>query len=418
MTPGHGALSDYFHSFGVKKLSAVEVDPTASNEHEFNGVSGLKKIFGTARRERIPCRVLYLCDDEERIIEEKVLLTWYDARENHPSRSEYRLYYTDSACVAAACPEDLMILCRNRDTSNETGKNVPPFTMLIARANDTITTQLQWLFGVSGRQLTFRFSPRETTMVDTLDVYSSGILERIGVVLHTRDDELLDRLLDRYPHGFPNTKAFSAFARDLSSANPLADPDGALSDWINLEDRAFRLFENHLLASKIADGFKDVDEFVRFSLSVQNRRKSRAGYSLENHLLALFEAHGICFAYNVVTEHRSRPDFIFPGIAQYQSPGYPSEHLTMLGAKTSCKDRWRQVLSEAQRIVQKHLCTLEPGISTGQTDEMQSSRLQLVVPRAIIASYTDAQQCWLLTVSDFIQLLKAKQRGESMGGAI
>jgi hypothetical protein len=31
----------------------------------------------------------------------------------------------------------------------------------------------------------------------------------------------------------------------------------------------------------------------------------------------------------------------------------------MLGAKTTCKDRWRQVLTEAIKIPHKHLFTLE-----------------------------------------------------------
>ena len=43
----------------------------------------------------------------------------------------------------------------------------------------------------------------------------------------------------------------------------------------------------------------------------------------------------------------------------------------MLAAKTSCKDRWRQVLAEADRIRTKHLLTLEPAISKIQTAEMR-----------------------------------------------
>ena len=55
--------------------------------------------------------------------------------------------------------------------------------------------------------------------------------------------------------------------------------------------------------------------------------------------------------------------------------------LTMLGVKTTCKDRWRQVLAEARRIERKHLLTLETAISGHQTDEMRDNHLQLVVPR-------------------------------------
>ena len=415
MNRSHGMLSDYFDSFGYKKLSAVEVDPAASNEHEFNGVSRLKDIFGSARKERIPCCVHYLCDDEEQMRSDVLHLTWYDAREKHPTRSEYRLYYTESECISAASPGDLMVLCENHTNDSRSGvvgvNGNTPFTMLISRAGDTITGQLCWLFGISERQLTFRFLPQETTRIDVLNAWTSLILERIGVVVHTRDDALLEKMLQRFSDGFPNTKTFSAFARELSQVDAIKDPDAALSDWINTEDRAFRLFENHLLSAKISDGFKDVDEFVGFSLSVQNRRKARAGYALENHLCELLDCHRLPYAYNVVTEHRSRPDFIFPGLKQYKDPNFPVDQLTMLGAKTTCKDRWRQVLSEAGRIPQKHLCTLEPGISSGQTDEMQSSNLQLVVPRAIVSSYTDSQRQWLMTVSEFIEMLNGRAQG-------
>ena len=112
----------------------------------------------------------------------------------------------------------------------------------------------------------------------------------------------------------------------------------------------------------VAEG-ADVDGFLSFSLSVQNRRKSRAGQALENHLEELFTAHGIRFARGVVTENCNTPDFLFPGALEYQNPTFPTAMLTMLGAKSTLKDRWRQVLSEAARIEDKHLLTLEPGIS-------------------------------------------------------
>ena len=55
----------------------------------------------------------------------------------------------------------------------------------------------------------------------------------------------------------------------------------------------------------------------------------------------------------------------------------------MLGSKTTAKDRWRQVLEEADRIKRKHLITLEGAISENQTKEIRSRTLQLVVPKEI-----------------------------------
>ena len=101
--------------------------------------------------------------------------------------------------------------------------------------------------------------------------------------------------------------------------------------------------------------------------------------------------------------------FIFPGIAEYHDPKFDASLLTMLGAKSTCKDRWRQVLAEADRIENKHLLTLEAAISTHQTDEMMSKNLQLVIPRAIHKTNTPAQQTWLMDVISFMHLLKIRQ---------
>lgn len=105
--------------------------------------------------------------------------------------------------------------------------------------------------------------------------------------------------------------------------------------------------ERHLIGDRLTQGFDgDVDSFISFSLSVQNRRKSRVGLSLENHLESLFTALGVRYSRTAVTENKTRPDFLFPGRAEYHDPAFNHLNLSMLGVKTTCKDRWRQVLAE------------------------------------------------------------------------
>ena len=77
----------------------------------------------------------------------------------------------------------------------------------------------------------------------------------------------------------------------------------------------------------------------------------------------------------------------------------------MLAAKSSCKERWRQVLAEAEKIPEKHLLTLEPGISESQTGQMSASMMRLVVPRSIQRTYSARQQAWLLSLKSFIQFV-------------
>ena len=128
---------------------------------------------------------------------------------------------------------------------------------------------------------------------------------------------------------------------------------------------------------------------------VLNRRKSRAGKSLEHHLSSLFTGNCITFTPQAVTEGNKKPDFIFPSVESYHDASFPVDKLASLAAKTTCKDRWRQVLEEADRIDRKHLITLEGAISENQTDEMISRHLQLVIPKEIHETFSERQQSWL-----------------------
>ena len=164
------------------------------------------------------------------------------------------------------------------------------------------------------------------------------------------------------------------------------------------------------MAGDMKKGFgEDVDGTMKYFLQVQNRRKARAGKALENHLEHLFKQNDIQFARNRVTENNSKPDFIFPGITEYKDSGFPALRLSMLGVKTTCKDRWRQVLAEAERIREKHLFTLEPAISRNQTDEMKANRLQLVIPFSLFRTYTAPQQKQLMSLNQFIELVRGRQ---------
>jgi len=222
------------------------------------------------------------------------------------------------------------------------------------------------------------------------------------------EESYLEVLLDRFGEGFPPTVEFSAFARAVTpDVEPVEDPDGALIAWLEREEALFRLLERHLVLKRLREGFgDDVDAFVAFSLSVQNRRKSRVGYPLEHHVQAILDANSIPYARAPITEGTSRPDFIFPSVSAYHDPQVPADCLAMLAVKSTCKDRWRQILAEADRVRVKHLLTLEPGISVSQTNEMIARSVVLVVPREIQSSFTDTQRRQILTLHAFINRVK------------
>jgi hypothetical protein len=180
--------------------------------------------------------------------------------------------------------------------------------------------------------------------------------------------------------------------------------------WMEREELLFRTFERYLIADRLSGGFgSDVDSFINYSLSVQNRRKSRVGLALENHLEEVFTSLGLRYSRSAATENRSKPDYLFPSSFDYHNTIFDPNRLTMLGVKSTCKDRWRQVLAEADRIHTKHLLTLEPAISRNQTDEMQSKDLQLILPQTLHTTYQTVQQIWLLSLDEFVALLRTRQ---------
>ncbi|NVK40711.1 MAG: restriction endonuclease [Oceanospirillaceae bacterium] len=396
-----GLLSEHFEGVCAKKLSAVEADSGRSNQHEFNGTNALKKLLTEKEPLTFAARFLYL-DDEIEPLEAIDDLTWYDARRAHPTRSEYRLYYPSNAVSEAATEGDTLILARQRDGQ---------MLCLVAKDGSTIERQLIWLFALPdnmGKQFCFE----ELIETERSDFATRFILDELGIEIEAEQNDL-DLILARFGMRFPKTREFSSFARE--NAPKLGDFDNvdqALIAWMDREESLFRQLEKHIVAERLRKGFVDgnnvdVDGFVAFSLSVQNRRKARVGYAFENHLEQIFIDLKIPYSRGAITERREKPDFIFPSIEQYRRPEFPNEKLFMLGVKSTCKDRWRQVLTEAERIEEKHLITLEPGISEHQTHQMQAANLQLVVPTSIQQSYLPLQRDWLFSVSDFLSLLSS-----------
>lgn len=410
-----GYLNDYFKAVAVKRLSSVEADADVSNQHEYNGVTLLKKMFGTDEQKKvILTQFLYLTDEDD-TVESNGELTWYDARFNHPTRTEWRLYYPSNDVTLSASAGDSLFICMREDRT---------ILEIVAKKDSIIENQLFWLFDVRPDEKTGKFVAK----TDLRDQPSSRVSFTARMVLYTlgiqtlqEEEDYTDLVVGKFGNEFPTTKEFSAFARSTVDAAPVGDPDGTLLQWFEREERMFMCMERHLVEEEIRVGFVrngivDVEAFMKFSLSVNNRRKARAGFSLENHLEALLTAHNIRYSHTPVTENKSKPDFIFPSIERYRDMEYPAANLTMPGAKTTAKDRWRQVLEEADRIERKHLITLEGAISENQTNEMISRNLQLVVPEGIHASYSENQQKWLYSVEDFLEEVRERQAFDDCWG--
>lgn len=399
-----GYLSEFFAAVALKTLSAVETDPARSHQHEFNGNQDLIRLFGRATRKHVlPAKFIYLTDAGDSALVEEASVTWYDARLRHPSRTEHRLYFPDTAISQTAAEGDLLVLAKRPDGG---------LLVIIAQHDSTIASQLRWLFSVP--QVAFPgFLIRDEfdTEHDRIQLASTFILEQLGIVVETTEEAALDKMLEKFGGSFPTTRIFSAYARStLPDLSPQDDPDAALMAWMEREEILFRTLEKHLLKERLAHGFtEDTEGFLQFALSVLNRRKSRVGLALENHLEVVFAENKIQYDRAAATEGKSRPDFLFPGATHYRDESFDPANLTMLGVKSTCKDRWRQVLAEAKRIETKHLLTLEAAISKDQTREMEQHRLQLVLPKKLHQTYSPDQTTRLMDLATFIQLVRHRQ---------
>lgn len=396
-------LSSLFAGAVAKRLTLVE---TIDGQREFHGIQALRQLVGDEDRRGVLTRFIWLSDEQGSLTEDG-FMSWSNVRKGKPRPPEYHLYYSTNAVTEAMAVGDLLIIALQRDGS---------FLTIVTPATGAVQNQLLWLFGLEPpeeQNVTVQHLDAEH---DTeLGFAARYILDELSIEPEEPEADRLDRLIEPYGLAFPKTKVFSELARrSLPEVSATDDPDGALVDWLDQEERLFRRLERRIIAERIGNGFQaagviDVDGFLSFSLSVQNRRKARAGQALENHLEAVFLAQGIRFARGAQTENRNKPDFLFPGVANYADAAFPDARLTMLGAKSTLKDRWRQVLSEARRIDQKHLLTLEPGVSENQTDEMRAKSLQLVIPRRLHETFRPSQREWLVDLARFLEIVRSRQ---------
>ena len=391
------SLSNYFTGTASKYLSAVDAT-SKSNQHEI-GSNKFVAILGDpgGEKRRFKATFLYFNPhtDEPEVCADEV--TYYDTRLNQPNRSpEYRLYYRDNV-VTEQLRESDFCLVGARTTGD--------LLIAVAPADSDHERRLRYLFEVKDARS--QWVVGEEVSTEELDLASRSILDALGIELEDSANAMLEGLVAEFGMTFPPTKVFSAFARKSLGSHIAAEdsPDIALEEWMKQEERLFRALEKVIVEVRLKEGFDAVDEFVSFSLSMQNRRKSRVGHALENHLEAVFKATHTRYERGAKTEGKSKPDFLFPSAEAYRDQNVGSPPLQMLAAKSSCKDRWRQILAEAARIPRKHLFTLETAISQSQTEEMENHSVQLVVPPSVAKTYSLQQQKKLMSLANFIEAL-------------
>lgn len=214
----------------------------------------------------------------------------------------------------------------------------------------------------------------------------------------------IDALVAKYA-SIPDPAAIAVLARnqwlnshDLAAFDPweIANPGDAIMQ-ISREIE-YRLYRHHELRRRASEllsilhgsddlpstlirRYPDVD---RVLLSASQQRKTRAGRSFEHHIAAALRAGNMKFVEQAVTGGR-RPDFVMPDLHRLKSKTRAYHEALVLAAKTTLRERWKQVSSERLNC-DVFLATVDDRVAPASIKELAAAQIQLVVPESLKTS--------------------------------
>lgn len=141
--------------------------------------------------------------------------------------------------------------------------------------------------------------------------------------------------------------------------------------------------------------------FIVFSAKLEISAQSSKNICISQDIPGIVKE--IVFYGQVITENNNTSDILLT------NDNLSTGDKTFFGAKTICKDRWRQVLNEANGIPNKHLFTLQPGVTKNQLQEMKDEHLTLVVPKDNKKFFHPEFHSDIMCLSDFIVMVRERQ---------
>ena len=397
--------------FAVKRLVAVEIQPDRSHQHEFHG-GKLRTGLGLGdKTTRGLLRLLIFTDDAGEPVLDEGEYTLYDARSRHPKRSEWHLYYRTRELPRLAKPHDLLVLYRAESNSALHGVVLPAGSGREKRLLDALRLRDEDVL-------------REFRLVDaphSSDRVAHGVgaaltlgLERTSasaIEYPTAEHALVARAVSE--HALPLTRELADAAADVVGAQlARQDPDQYLYEALEAETDLFFRIEDALGRSRLDElvaANAPLGAVLDWAMSTHQARRARRGLSLQLHFQKILERWGLRFSAQCRTEAGETPDFVVPGCAAYHDPTYPADRLRMVACKSTSKERWRQVLNEADRIQEKYLLTLDAQLTGPVIIQMTAARLRPFLPAPVIRSSYGAipERRYLGTVTSLLEELEA-----------
>ena len=371
--------------FAVKRLAAVEIDPDTSNQHELNADALRRELgFSHGRTQGHLSLLFYLSNDESPVVEEGEF-TLYDARERHPTRSEYRMYYRTPAFGQLAKPGDLLLLFRDGDSGGLQG--------VVARCGTAMERQMEESLRIGDGASLRRFLFRKAVKSDSYDAAElvQTLLPfppRTDLSVATRHHPLYVAAVERA--AVPPTRQMALSGREIAEAvwGRGLGADEFVGRGLQAESELYFAIERDVgsqsLKALMDRGAADLDATLSWALKLQQSRKARRGQSLQHHFAFLLDREGIPFTAQGITERGETPDFVIPGLGQYLVPTFPAQRLRMVACKSTVRERWGQILKEAERIPQKYLLTVDPDLTADTIKSMREVELFLFLPLNVL----------------------------------
>ncbi len=369
----------------AKRLSRVEVSADASNQHEFN--AGLLRSSLDLPDDKVTgeLEITYAGGQQAEPDGESCAYSLYNARVGKPRSSEFRLYFASSQLQALAGEGDILIVVRPAEGFD--------LKALIVAANSPLGGTLSAILGEDGVELGQRFrrisaAIKATDLAHLLAEVAEPLESLTGAdLVQYADPDFLRTVISAGE--LPDTKAMAKQAAAIVQRVGIraSDADEELDTLLIVETGLFRYLEQEIgqkaLDTLAGGGRLQFDAAVDLVMSRLQSRKSRRGRSLQHHFSSVLTGRGIKYCDACATESGELPDFIVPGCDQYNDPTYPAERLRMVACKSTIKERWGQILKEADRIPDKYVLTLDAGLTDDLVSRMVQKRLALFLPRRI-----------------------------------
>jgi hypothetical protein len=308
--------------------------------------------------------------------------------------SERHLTRVSKADFAALTPASFLLIAKIRGERRYEALTI-----------DSATTSAEWL--EDRLRLSSDFSLAMFT-AEEIRINAGSEQERlIQEILEALDTKQLDPLIVNYQLRAPEQIALDAQQQfkeknGLTSLSPfeILSPGDAIREISrDLEFDIYKKEEFKLTAVQVAKSLVSaygvdnrrnvIGSVVKAcaSLDLHNvfqsaaqRRMSRGGRSFELHLSTIMQDGGVPFEAQVVSGGR-RPDFVLPNSTALNSTPSDPTRACVLSAKTTVKERWKQIVLEDFGCP-LFLATLDERISKPALDQMYKLNITVVVPES------------------------------------